>query len=134
MPYENLLGNINAKVGREDIFKPTTGNETFHEISKDNGVRLVDYATSKKMTVKNTMFPHCNINKFSWTSPDGNTYYQIGHILIDRRRHSSLLDVRSFRTADCDTDHYLVVAEVRERLAVNKQTMHRFYTERFNLK
>jgi hypothetical protein len=39
-----------------------------------------------------------------------------------------------FRTADCDTDHYLVVAEVKERWAVNKQTMHRFHTKRFNLK
>jgi hypothetical protein len=36
--------------------------------------------------------------------------------------------------ADWDTDHYLVVAKVRERLAVNKQTMHRLYMERFNLK
>jgi hypothetical protein len=42
--------------------------------------------------------------------------------LIIRRWHSSLLDVRSSRAADCDTDHYLVVAEVRERLAVSKQT------------
>jgi hypothetical protein len=54
--------------------------------------------------------------------------------LIDRRRHSSVLDVRSFRAADCDTDHYLVVAKVRERLAVSKQTTHRIQMERFNLK
>jgi hypothetical protein len=52
----------------------------------------------------------------------------------DRRRHSSILDVRSFRTADYDTDHYLVVAEVRERLEVIKQTTHRVHIERFNLK
>jgi hypothetical protein len=35
---------------------------------------------------------------------------------------------------DCDTDHYLVVAKVRERLAVNNQSSHRFHMERFNLK
>jgi hypothetical protein len=32
------------------------------------------------------------------------------------------------------TDHYLVVAKVRERLAVNKQRSHNLHTERFNLK
>jgi exonuclease III len=36
-----LLGDFNAKVGREDIFKPTIGNESLHEISNDNGVRVV---------------------------------------------------------------------------------------------
>jgi hypothetical protein len=54
--------------------------------------------------------------------------------LIDRRRHSSILDVRSFRGADCDTDHYLVVAKVRERLAVSKRAAQKIYTERFNVK
>jgi hypothetical protein len=33
-----LLGNFNAKVGSEDIFKPMTGNESLQEISSDNGV------------------------------------------------------------------------------------------------
>jgi hypothetical protein len=39
-----------------------------------------------------------------------------------------------FKAADYDTDHYLVVAKVRERLAVNKQRSHRFHMERFSLK
>ncbi|PNF20337.1 hypothetical protein B7P43_G13213 [Cryptotermes secundus] len=82
-PMKILLGDFNAKVTREDIFKPTIGNESLHE--------------------------------------------------IDRRRQSSILDVRSFRAADCDTNHCLVVAKVRERLAVRKQTTHRVRLERFNL-
>jgi endonuclease/exonuclease/phosphatase family metal-dependent hydrolase len=116
-----LLGDLNTKVGREDIFKLTIGNESLHEISNDNGVRAVNFATSKNLIVKSTMFPYRNFHKHTWTSPDGNTHNQIDHILIDRRRHSSVLDVQSFRAADCDTDRYLVVAKIRERIAVNKQ-------------
>jgi hypothetical protein len=49
--------------------------------------------------------------------------------LIDRRRHSSILDVRSFRAAYCDTDHYLVEEKLR-----GKHTAHSVCIERFNLK
>jgi hypothetical protein len=56
------------------------------------------------------------------------------HILRDGRRHSRILDVRSFRGADCDTDHYLVLAKVRDRLAASKHTTHIIHIERFNLK
>jgi len=51
-----------------------------------------------------------------------------------RRWHSSVLDVQSFRGADCDTDHYLVIVKVRERLAVGKQAAQRFDRQRFTLR
>jgi hypothetical protein len=35
-----MLGDFNDKVGRGDIFKPTTGNESLHDISNDNEVRV----------------------------------------------------------------------------------------------
>jgi hypothetical protein len=46
----------------------------------------------------------------------------------------SILDVRSFRGADYDTDHYLVVVKVGERLAVRKQATQNFDGEIFNLR
>ena len=42
-----LLGDFNAKVGRENIFKLTIDNESLHQDSNDNGVRIVNFATSK---------------------------------------------------------------------------------------
>jgi hypothetical protein len=129
-----LLEDLNAKVGKEDIFKPTIGNESLHEISNDNGVTVVNFATSKNITVNSTMFSHRNIHKYTWMSPDRKTHSQIDHILIDRLRHWSVIDVRSLRAADYDTDYYLVVAKVIQRLAVNKQRSHRFYMGRFSHK
>ena len=67
------------------------------------------------------MFLHRNIHKYTCTSPDGKTHNQIYHILIDKRWQSHILNVQSCRGADCDTDYYLVVAKVREKLAEGKQ-------------
>ena len=63
------LGDFNAIVGRENIFKPIIGNESLHQDSNDNGVRILNFATSKNLAVKSTMFPHRDTNKHTWTSP-----------------------------------------------------------------
>jgi hypothetical protein len=68
-------------VGRENIFKPSIGNERLYEISNDNGVWAVNFATSKNVAVKSTMFPYRKIHKYTWNSPEGNN--QIDHVLIE---------------------------------------------------
>jgi hypothetical protein len=45
--FDTVEGDFSATVGRQGIFKPTIGNESLHEISNDNGVRLVNFVTSK---------------------------------------------------------------------------------------
>ena len=39
---EILLGDFNAKLGREEIFKPIIGQESLHQDSNENEVRLVN--------------------------------------------------------------------------------------------
>ena len=77
-----------------------------HPESSNNSIRLVNFATLKNLIVKNTKFPDHNIHKYTWTSP----HNQIDHVLVDKMRQSSIIDIHSLRGVDCDTDHYLVVA------------------------
>jgi hypothetical protein len=80
-----LLGDFNAEIGREDIFKPVIGNERLHEVSNGNRIRVVNFATLKNLIVKSTTFPHCNFHKHTRTFPDGVTHNQVDHVLIDKR-------------------------------------------------
>jgi hypothetical protein len=88
-----LLGYFNANVCREDVFKMKIGNESLHEFGNDNGVGAVNVATSKNLTVKSTVFPLHNIQKYTKMSLVGKTHNRIDHILVDRRRQSNVLDV-----------------------------------------
>jgi hypothetical protein len=102
-----------------------------HEICNGNGVGAVNFATSKHLIVKNAMFPYRNIHKFTSTSDRGTQ--SDPQYFIDRRQHSTVLDIRSFSGADCDTDHYLVMEKFRERLAANKWKTQKFDIQSFNL-
>jgi hypothetical protein len=66
-------------------------------------IKLVNFATSKSLIVKNTKFPHRNIRKYIWTSSDGKTQNQFEHVLIDERQYYNIVDVQSFRGASCAT-------------------------------
>jgi hypothetical protein len=47
---KTLSRDFSAKVGRNGIFKPTIVNESLHEISYGNGVRVVNFTPSKNLT------------------------------------------------------------------------------------
>jgi len=111
-----VLGDTNAKVGKELMFVPTIRLESVHEESNDNGQRLIAFATSRSLLVSSTTFPQKNIHKHTWKSPDERTMNQIDHVLIAKKYRSSITDVRIYRVADCDMDHFLVICNFRLKL------------------
>jgi len=111
-----VLGDFNAKFGREPQYFPCIGKESLHSHSNDNGQRMISFATSNGLIVSSTTFPHKDIHKATWRSPDGETLNQIDHVLIQTRYRSTIYGVRSHRGADCDTDHYLAIAKLRSKL------------------
>jgi hypothetical protein len=95
---------------RGKFFELISSSHSLHKANNDNGIRVVNFSTSKYLIVKSTTFIHCDIHKHIWTSFVGVIHNQIDHVLIDKRRHSNiLLDVRSFREADCDIEQNMVV-------------------------
>jgi len=51
-----VLGGFNAKIEKEIDYKPTIGQQSLHNDSNDNGVRVISFATSKGMNISSTFF------------------------------------------------------------------------------
>jgi hypothetical protein len=74
------------------------------------------------MAVSSTLFQHKNIHLQMWGSPDGSCTNQIDHVMIDSHHTSDIMDVRSCREADCDSDHYMVKVKLQQRIAAIGKT------------
>jgi len=77
-----VMGDFNAKVGKEPGLAPNVGKYSLHEETNNNGWRMTDFAITKNMAISSTLFQHIRIHKETWRSPDG-TSNQIDHVMID---------------------------------------------------
>ena len=53
-----ILGDVNAKLGKEPAYQKITGKHTLHVETNRNGERLCDFATANNMIVMSTQFQH----------------------------------------------------------------------------
>ncbi|XP_071136632.1 uncharacterized protein [Mytilus edulis] len=99
-----IMGDRNAKVGSDN-----TDAENFMDrhgcgVKNENGERAIELCLCNKLVIGGTIFPHKNIYKVTWKSPDGRTVNQIDHILVNNKWRRSLRDVRELRGADPSED------------------------------
>jgi hypothetical protein len=116
-----ILGNFNTKIGKEVMYRTAVGIHSRHETSNENGRRVADFTLGKNMRTSSTYFPHKNIHKETWICPDGGTRNQIDHVIIDTRHAKDITDVKTCRGTDCDSDHFLIRARLRQRLTTSKK-------------
>ena len=92
-----VTGDLNAKVGSDNTNIEQVIRKHGCDVRNENGKQLVDFCLTNRCIIGDTVFPHKNIHKLTWKSPDGNTVNQIDHVLIHLKWRRSLLDIRSFR-------------------------------------
>lgn len=88
-------------------------------VRNENGERLADLCKLNNLIIGGSVFPHKDIHKATWVSPDHITKNQIDHICISKTFRRSMQDVRAKRGADVASDHHLVVARLKLKLKKN---------------
>ena len=126
-----ITGDLNAKVGkgtteeREVLGQHGTGTRN------ENGERLCGFCEMNGLVITETIFPHKEIHKATWTSPNGRTKNQIDPTMIAKEYRSSVTDTVVRRGADVGSDHYLV--ETRLKLKLKRSPREKDGRTRFDI-
>ena len=128
-----LLGNLNAKIGNVNLgLKNVMGRHSLGTRNK-NGDMFIDLYVNCNLLIGGSLFPHKDIHKITWMAPNQCTFNQTDHIAISKKWRKSLLDFRSYRGAEVASDHHLVVAQIRLKLAINKIFSQQITWKKFNI-
>jgi exonuclease III len=111
------LGDFNAKLGKEQTYKDIIGRHSLHEVTNNNGLRLVQYAIDN-FKVLSTWYPRKDIHKGNWKIPGTNDINQIDHIIVSKRLATGIENVRTYRGANSDSDPFLVGARLKEKITL----------------
>ncbi|VDI59975.1 Hypothetical predicted protein [Mytilus galloprovincialis] len=110
------MGDMNAKVGFDNTgYERVMGTHGCGKIN-ENGERLVDFCSTNNLVVGGSIFPHKDIHKLTWYSPNLRDKNQIDHLMINSTWRRSLLDVKVKRGADVGSDHQLITALIQLKL------------------
>ena len=122
VPKKDIIivqGDFNAKVGPDayENWAGTVGQYGTGD-TNDRGLRLLEFASSQRLTIGNTLYPHKLSRRTTWHAPNGKTHNQIDFILTPRRFKSSInrAKTRTYPGADIGSDHDLVLLIMKVRL------------------
>ena len=131
-----IMGDMNAKLGK--VIQPTAACGIFGlGDQNERGERLHEFCIANNLSITNTLFKHHPRHLYTWTSPDLRTRNQIDYISMNQKWRASVKNVKTRPSADCNSDHQLLVAKFQLRLKnieqppqpirFNYQTLHKKY-------
>ena len=85
-----VMGDLNAKVRNNNTNRREVMRKFGIGIMNDSGERLCDFCSANGFITTGTNFPHKNIHKLTWGSPDGRTVNEIDHVLVNGNMRRSI--------------------------------------------
>jgi hypothetical protein len=93
-----LLGNFNAKIGKEFSNKRVAGRHILHDITSENEEKLVQLTIAHNLEIRSTKFQHRRIHKGTQKAPGQDICNQTDHVLINKRKASMITGVRTLKS------------------------------------
>ena len=108
-----LLGDFNARVGGDHESWPECIGHSGIGKMNENGQRLLEVCSYRKLCISNTFFNTKPHHRVSWMHPRSHHWHQLDLVITRRANLQCIMSTRSYHSADCDTDHALVCSRVR---------------------
>ena len=93
-----ITGDWNAKVGDQEI--PGVTGKFGLGVQNEAGQSLIEFCQENTLVIANTFFQQHKRRLYTWTSPDGQHWNQIGYILCSQRWRSSIQSTKTRPGAD----------------------------------
>ncbi|GFR74649.1 craniofacial development protein 2-like [Elysia marginata] len=87
----------------------------------ERGERLVEWAQRNEVIIANNWFEQPPRMKWTWKSPGDGSRNQIDFILISKRFRNAPLISKALPSADCYSDHVLLMGKIRVKLRKQKR-------------
>ena len=107
-----LLGDFNARVGsNHEAWPECLGHHGIGKIN-DNGQRLLELCSNHHLCTTSSFFPNKVHQRASWMHPRSKHWHQLDHVITSRSQLCTVRNTRTYHSADCNTDHSLVLSKV----------------------
>ena len=110
-PYHDkivLLGDFNARVGRDDLVWPGVLGKHGSGSMNSNGLLLLTLCSEFDLTITSTIFQQPDRHKTSWKHVRSNHWHLIDYVIVRRRDISSVYKTQSLCTPGYLSDHKLI--------------------------
>ena len=94
-----VMGDWNAKLeARQEGESIIVGKHGLNCERNDNGDCFVTFCASNNFTITSTMFPHKDVHRYTWISPDCQHQNQIDHVAVRFQFKRSVQDMSAQRS------------------------------------